>query len=57
MKSFAEQLPMIAGGALNDELTQALADVLEYIDTHGGKSRKSRAKWSLARRSTKWASW
>ena len=39
MKSFAEQLPMIAGGALNDELTQAIADVLEYIDTHGGKPK------------------
>lgn len=39
MKTFAEQLPLIAGGALNDELTQALADVLEYIDTHGGKPK------------------
>lgn len=32
MKTFDEQLKMIAGGTLNEELTQALADVLEFID-------------------------
>lgn len=32
MKYFDEQLKVIAGGALNEELTQALADVLYYLD-------------------------
>lgn len=36
MKSFAEQLPNIAGGGLNEELTQALADVFEYLDVKSG---------------------
>ena len=36
MKSFAEQLPYIAGGGLNEELSNALADVLEFIDARDG---------------------
>lgn len=36
MKSFAEQLTTIAGGGINEEMTQALADVLEFIDSSAG---------------------
>lgn len=39
MKSFSEQLPVIAGGAFEKELTDALADVLEYLNDHGGKPK------------------
>lgn len=31
MRSFSEQLPLIAGGAFENELTDALADALEYV--------------------------
>ena len=39
MKCFSEQLPLIAGGAFETELTDALADALEYVSTHGGKPK------------------
>lgn len=39
MKSFSEQLPTIAGGAFEKELTDALADVLEYLANNGGKPK------------------
>ena len=52
MKSFSEQLPLIAGGAFENELTDALADVLEYINTHGG-SPEITAKMKLSTQITK----
>lgn len=52
MKSFSEQLPQIAGGAFEKELTDALADVLEYVTTHGGKP-KITAEMELSTQLTK----
>lgn len=52
MKAFSEQLPTIAGGALDQELTDALADVLEYISAKGG-SPEITAKIKLQTQLTK----
>lgn len=52
MKSFSEQLPLIAGGAFERELTDALADALEYVSTHGGKP-KITAEMELSSQITK----
>lgn len=52
MKSFSEQLPLIAGGAFEKELTDALADVLEYINMHGGAPEIT-AKMKLSNQLTK----
>ena len=52
MKSFSEQLPLIAGGAFERELTDALADALEFVSTHGGKP-KITAEMELSSQITK----
>lgn len=52
MKTFSEQLPQIAGGAFEKELTDALADVLEYVSSHGGKP-KITAEMEFSAQSTK----
>lgn len=52
MKTFSEQLPAIAGGAFEKELTDALADVLEYLSGHGGKP-KITAEMELSTQMTK----
>lgn len=36
MKAFSEQLPVISAGALEEDLTQALADGVEFLDDNGG---------------------
>lgn len=36
MKAFSEQLPQLSGGSVDEDLTQALADAVEYIDQNGG---------------------
>lgn len=36
MKAFSEQLPKISAGALDEDLTQALADGVEFLDANGG---------------------
>ena len=36
MKAFSQQLPAISAGALDEDLTQALADGVEFLDANGG---------------------
>lgn len=36
MKAFSSQLPLISGGTVDEDLTQALADAVEYLDQNGG---------------------
>lgn len=36
MKLFSQQLPQISAGALDEDLTQALADAVEFLDSNGG---------------------
>lgn len=36
MQVFSKQLPTISGGAIDDDMTQALADAVEYLYDNGG---------------------